>query len=132
MLMIICLLAAMNGDHFYPLLPDESPMSAQNEVSPSPEKLARVHSPVQATRAQSGHPAAPPADRKTAMPPNEFAEKLMATNEKQQTNVQVLILNCFRKKYLAFPNQIIEKNKTNKKQTKKKAKKNPLFICQLR
>ncbi|XP_060578889.1 protein piccolo-like isoform X4 [Ruditapes philippinarum] len=80
---------AMNGDHFYPLLPDESPMSAQNEVSPSPEKLARVHSPVQATRAPSGHPAAPPADRKTPMPPNEFAEKLMSTNEKQQTNVQI-------------------------------------------
>ena len=91
LMMTYYLPAAMNGDHFYPLLPDESPMSAQHEASPSPEKLARVHSPVAAPRAPPSQPAVPPSDRKTAMNPAEFAEKLMAVNEKQQTNVQVLI-----------------------------------------
>ncbi|XP_045199776.2 uncharacterized protein LOC123554020 isoform X5 [Mercenaria mercenaria] len=80
---------AMNGDHFYPLLPDESPMTAQHELSPSPEKLARVHSPVQAAGAPSGGPTLPTGGRKSAMPPVEFSEKLRTTNEKQQTNVQI-------------------------------------------
>lgn len=81
----------MNGDQFYPLLPDESPMMSHHQMAPSPEKLARVQSPVQAQGMPPSGPTMPPGGRKTAMPATEFAEKLRTANDRQQTNVQVII-----------------------------------------
>ncbi|KAL4219939.1 hypothetical protein ACF0H5_020350 [Mactra antiquata] len=78
----------VNGTQFNPMVPDDSPATVHQELSPSPEKLARVKSPVQQV--------APPTqqqvhvdNRKTPMAPEEFAEKLRAVNHRQQTNVQI-------------------------------------------
>ncbi|KAH3803181.1 hypothetical protein DPMN_156882 [Dreissena polymorpha] len=73
--------AAINreGD-FHPLLPEESP-----------EKQRRVHSPVATDNGGSRKKGEQTRERITAMPQDEFSDKLWATNQRQQTNVQVEI-----------------------------------------
>ncbi|XP_052783812.1 serine/arginine repetitive matrix protein 2-like isoform X3 [Mya arenaria] len=77
----------MNGDdRFHRLQPDESPMAPhQQQLAPSAEKQPRVHSPV----AMETGRAPAPRERITAMPTNDFSDRLRTSNEKQQTNVKI-------------------------------------------
>ena len=71
------------------------PMSSQGTVAP-PTSGQAYYAPPQT------QPGPAPQDRRTAMPVDEFADKLRTANERQQTNVQVLLIMLFNRMYCDY------------------------------